>query len=322
MGDALLGWSRCRRLLFRSMRHEIGYEERCHLRLTQIDRGDRRTEFDCYRNARPKTSKLLEALMNGIKDLERTLNPLVNRVIQSELGQSLFIPQFTMHDTLRLVSLSDEALVMKRESETLIHQGHLLKLLDDHARAELSAQQLIDRSLLYVIHEMIHVIQGVAGLNNVRKIKDVCDRAMLRFDLEADHLAVSLIVASKIIDRSIIDLKREALLSLRYFLGDSRRLNRQSRSISSRKLERILSLSLELMKRRVGSLSDNAFYIFHLSGPSWSLISHNQTHQEQLSAGSLSKSGLEKVRSLITQCSSDRQFETYTREATDIIWTY
>lgn len=137
--------------------------------------------------------------------------------------------------------------------EDKVHvEGERLVVDPEYAKhlASLPAQERLRRFVLYAVHEVAHIKQGISEKRRVHELHAAeGEEALLRLDLEADYAAAR--YAAVILHHDFAALRRSQLASLRAFpVGTSHRPAERHR-----KARRAASLATDIVARERGLLT-------------------------------------------------------------------
>lgn len=160
----------------------------------------------------------------------------------------------------RLAELDGEDKVRIEGTELLINERDLKSL----GSAALATDDLVAAGVLYVVHEVIHLIQGIGEKRRVDELRATgAETTLMHLDLAADHLA-AIVLSSAFPQWSLLymkDLEGRAAVAFptRPFHTAASR---------ARKAHRLVGLRLDVHARRAGLLASDADeYVFGDYGP-------------------------------------------------------
>ena len=214
---------------------------------------------------------------------EDKVTEILHAVFDLPESQTYFSRYLLLKRAARFQPMPNQSLIKFRDEELMICDQFYKKVTHSSLSTIKRAQYLS----LYVIHEIFHFTQNIAGSDSVQKIKACSHDELLKFDLEADHISAYLISKTELADSlgwDFMTLKRALLESLYFFPISSRHdeLTRQ------RKTHRVLSLALEQVIRQESLLSEQSYLIYLCNHQSWSLNSQG-VFLSHLGSGSLSE---------------------------------
>ena len=204
--------------------------------------------------------------------------------------------------TVRFRPMPQKALLELRDEELMICDQFYKKL----AHSPMSNIKCIQYLSLYVIHELFHFSQNIAGGAKVQSIKACSHDELLKFDLEADHISAYLISKTRsacLLEWDFVILNR-ALLECLYFFPITQNHDLLTQQ---RKTNRVISLALEQVLRRDDLLSENQHLVYLCHDNFWSLNCHG-IFQSHLGSGVLVEDTRIQMISLVTPALSQEAF--------------
>lgn len=153
-------------------------------------------------------------------------------------------------------NLDSEDKVRLKPPQLLVARGPLARFLS----ADPDPDRCMRCALLYVLHELIHLAQGIGHKDTVLQMKRAGEYALLHMDLSADHAAAVVLAEA---------VPRYRLLALKDLAG--RMLERfpvglfHASTAAERKAVRLVSVRADYLARREGWVDDRALrdsYLF------------------------------------------------------------
>jgi hypothetical protein len=119
-------------------------------------------------------ARLCAACTNALGALR--MGPLFGLDLEATIGEA---------DTVVLADLPNNDKV-----QAVGNTIYLLKSpIEDIARCHISAEEARARAILYFVHELAHLPQGIGDYASVVALRAISEEALLRLDLAADHVA-------------------------------------------------------------------------------------------------------------------------------------
>ena len=208
----------------------------------------------------------------------------------------------------RIVKLQNDDLALITHGELILDDSYLLTLLDSNL-----PQNTKDlRFLLYAVHELLHYSHGIEIKERVRAVKSVSQDLLLKFDLEADHMA-AMVITRYLKHISLAEVKNEQGHSLLDFPVNAH----HTLSSRSRKAKRLVSLRADylltdLLNSNYESKSGYISVEYHLDS-SKALLIRSGMPTKLISVRSITKEEILLFEACVDECDSLHKIERVTK---------